>query len=262
MSRNNVFYELEIKKSLSSLNSFFSFVLVLGCIFLSTAVLAGDIKMYNNTPSAEEMGKILFSNDNENTKKTAVKTRSISFSKKKHTPHMQQAVIAKSVAKNPCDFSSAEEIANTEPKTRTISFSKKKTTPSMKQAAQEKLKTQDPCNSIVTKSIGLPIKFARNSSTIMNESLPFINELGKMLTMEKHRANNLLIEGHTDAAGNDDYNLKLSYKRANAVKQYLQRNYSISSSRLFVKGKGETEPLEGTNPTDAVNRRVQFYKAN
>ncbi len=66
------------------------------------------------------------------------------------------------------------------------------------------------------------------------------------------------IAGHTDSIGSDNYNLKLSERRAQAVLEYLKfhgltRNYSI-------KGKGEGKPI-ATNSTAegrAKNRRVEI----
>lgn len=111
-------------------------------------------------------------------------------------------------------------------------------------------------------SIGLPIKFAYNSAEIMSESLPFLEEVGKMLGMSDFANKRLIIEGHTDAAGSENYNLQLSKLRAHAVKDYLARNYGVEAYRLTTKGLGESKPLSGRNPFDGVNRRVQFYSAN
>ena len=111
-------------------------------------------------------------------------------------------------------------------------------------------------------SIGLPIKFAYNSAEILNESKPFLDELGKMMTMDDFSNKRLIIEGHTDAAGSERYNLALSESRARAVSQYLVNNYGVSSARLKTQGLGESKPLPGKSPFDGVNRRVQFYSAD
>lgn len=70
---------------------------------------------------------------------------------------------------------------------------------------------------------------------------------------------NINIYGHTDSKGSDDYNMKLSERRANAVKSYLISR-GIASSRIFAKGEGEGMP-KASNDTDAgraENRRVEF----
>jgi OmpA-OmpF porin, OOP family len=67
------------------------------------------------------------------------------------------------------------------------------------------------------------------------------------------------IEGHTDNVGNDEYNKKLSDKRANSIRQYLIDKFGINGSRLTAAGYGESKPI-ATNDTEEgrqINRRVQ-----
>ena len=69
------------------------------------------------------------------------------------------------------------------------------------------------------------------------------------------------ITGHTCWLGSDEYNLALSEKRADAVADYLVGR-GIDATRLFVKGAGESEPLE-SNLTEAgrrSNRRVEIVR--
>ena len=69
------------------------------------------------------------------------------------------------------------------------------------------------------------------------------------------------ITGHTCWLGSDEYNLVLSEKRADAVADYLVGR-GIDAKRLFVKGAGESEPLE-SNLTEAgrrSNRRVEIVR--
>jgi len=65
------------------------------------------------------------------------------------------------------------------------------------------------------------------------------------------------IQGHTDAYGNEDYNIKLSTSRAEAVKQYLI-NKGIDSSSLRAQGFGSSMPIadNATNEGRLQNRRV------
>jgi outer membrane protein OmpA-like peptidoglycan-associated protein len=67
------------------------------------------------------------------------------------------------------------------------------------------------------------------------------------------------VEGHTDSIGTDQYNQKLSERRANAVRKYLIEK-GIASSRIQVVGYGEQRPI-ADNKTDegrAINRRAEF----
>jgi OmpA-OmpF porin, OOP family len=54
----------------------------------------------------------------------------------------------------------------------------------------------------------------------------------------------ILAVGHADRIGNEQYNKKLSLRRANAVKQYLVSK-GIADNRIYVEGKGEAEPVTG-----------------
>ena len=138
-------------------------------------------------------------------------------------------------------------------KTRSISFGKSKP------VAAEQPQQEELANS--ANSVGLPIKFGYNSTAILPESKPFLDEVGNMLGLEEFSQEKLVIEGHTDAAGSEKYNRYLSEKRAESVKNYLAKNFQISGDRLFVTGKGESAPLKGKDPYDGINRRVQFYSA-
>ncbi len=69
----------------------------------------------------------------------------------------------------------------------------------------------------------------------------------------------VLIEGHTDAVGTDEYNRELSIKRAKSVKSWLVTQ-GIAADRLETMGFGETRPVD-TNETSegrANNRRIEF----
>jgi outer membrane protein OmpA-like peptidoglycan-associated protein len=77
--------------------------------------------------------------------------------------------------------------------------------------------------------------------------------------LKKYSKYSILIEGHTDSTGNEDYNVKLSKKRAEAVGEYLIKN-GISAERLSYEGFGSRYPVD-TNDTPegrAKNRRVEF----
>jgi OOP family OmpA-OmpF porin len=69
----------------------------------------------------------------------------------------------------------------------------------------------------------------------------------------------IIAVGHTDSVGTDAYNQKLSIRRAESVKAYLQAK-GIEANRIYTEGKGEKQPVE-TNKTAAgraKNRRVEI----
>lgn len=103
------------------------------------------------------------------------------------------------------------------------------------------------------------ILFDINSATIKPESGGVLKEVATM--MKEHPNLNFRIEGHTDSDGDDQYNLKLSAQRAEAVKWALV-DMGITENRFETEGKGEAVPVwDNTNPEGkANNRRVEFVR--
>lgn len=114
-----------------------------------------------------------------------------------------------------------------------------------------------------TRGVNLKIEFDVDSFSIRPGSFKLLNELGKALTSEKLNEKDVIVKGHTDSDGEDAYNLGLSLNRANAVRQYLTLNFSISATRLKVVGYGEAMPLvSNTSETNKqINRRVEIEAA-
>jgi OOP family OmpA-OmpF porin len=69
----------------------------------------------------------------------------------------------------------------------------------------------------------------------------------------------VVIEGHTDAVGNDEYNQKLGQRRAQTVMKELSAQ-GIDASRMSAASIGESKPLvnQDSQWARAVNRRVEF----
>ena len=67
-----------------------------------------------------------------------------------------------------------------------------------------------------------------------------------------------IVQGHTDLSGADEYNIDLSRRRAEAVRDILIRSYGVSSSRIEIEYLGKAAPLNDARSehTDALNRRV------
>jgi outer membrane protein OmpA-like peptidoglycan-associated protein len=81
--------------------------------------------------------------------------------------------------------------------------------------------------------------------------------------LEKHPDRSVLIEGHTDSIGSDEFNLALSQKRADAVKEAMVGK-GIRPDRVLTKGYGKQFPVAG-NDTESgrqLNRRVEVVILN
>ncbi len=104
------------------------------------------------------------------------------------------------------------------------------------------------------------ILFDSGSANIQPQSMGIIRQISQVLQQES--GINLQIVGHTDGDGNDNTNLELSQKRADAVKNTLVTLYGISTDRLTTEGKGESVPVGDNDTADgkAQNRRVEFIR--
>lgn len=106
-------------------------------------------------------------------------------------------------------------------------------------------------------TIASKIYFETAKATLKTESLAQLDALVQILN--KYEGAILIIEGHTDSDGTDEYNQDLSQRRTEAVKQYLMSK-GIMESRLVAIGYGESKPID-TNDTSAgkaKNRRVEL----
>ena len=106
-------------------------------------------------------------------------------------------------------------------------------------------------------SLSLLIQFDFNSAKIRPESQPALQNLASALQSPELAKANFAVEGHTDAKGSADYNLKLSQSRAEAVQKFLAAQ-GVPATRLVTAGKGATELANPNDPLAAENRRVRI----
>ncbi len=100
------------------------------------------------------------------------------------------------------------------------------------------------------------ILFDFDSSTLRQEGNNNLRKLVSIINRDDDTT--LMIVGHTDSRGDEDYNMRLSERRAQSASGYMIAQ-GLSSSRIQIVGRGEMEPL-AENETDAgrqLNRRVE-----
>jgi OOP family OmpA-OmpF porin len=104
--------------------------------------------------------------------------------------------------------------------------------------------------------INLTVPFENNSAQFENATMDDIQRLADF--MKEYKNTSVVIEGHSSAVGSAKYNLTLSQKRADTVKQVLITKFNIEAVRLSARGFGETQLIsKGSTKTDhEMNRRV------
>lgn len=106
--------------------------------------------------------------------------------------------------------------------------------------------------------IDLDILFDFGRATLRPESLPQLDELGRVLLAPALAARRVAIRGYTDAVGDADANLRLSRQRATTVAEYLGRAFGIAPQRIDVQGFGESRLKRPESPDADTNRRVEI----
>jgi OOP family OmpA-OmpF porin len=105
------------------------------------------------------------------------------------------------------------------------------------------------------------VLFATGKADLSSDALRSVDKLADFL--QKYPNRNVLIEGHTDSVGSDEFNLTLSQKRADSVKETLTSR-GIGEGRIATKGYGKKFPV-ASNDTVAgkqQNRRVEVIILN
>ena len=100
------------------------------------------------------------------------------------------------------------------------------------------------------------INFDLNSADLTGQAQANLNEFAKALKDERLQAATFIVEGYTDASGDERYNDRLSERRAEAVTAFLLTN-GISRDKVQAVGKGEQNPRV-PDPFDPINRRVEM----
>lgn len=101
------------------------------------------------------------------------------------------------------------------------------------------------------------IQFAFDSAKLIGQAPKILNRVANIL--DRYDKYTVIVEGHTDDIGKEDYNLKLSEQRAETVYQYIISK-GLNEERLTFRGMGETVPFikNKDEETRRKNRRVEF----
>ena len=126
-------------------------------------------------------------------------------------------------------------------------------------ASKTETETAGLDNQQISPEIKPTVYFDHDKSNIKPSYHKLLQEIGTTLT-ERPSGVSILLSGHADSTGTDEYNQALSLKRANAVKRYLVKNFNISPEKIAVKAYGESMPVTSNSTLKgrALNRRVEI----
>lgn len=101
------------------------------------------------------------------------------------------------------------------------------------------------------------ILFDVDKASLRWEARENLGELARILN--KYENTNILIEGHTDATGSEEYNLELSRKRARSVANEIASR-KVDPTRFTIMGYGESQPVAPNETAEGrqQNRRVEL----
>ena len=128
-------------------------------------------------------------------------------------------------------------------------------------AAQAAAPAPEPAPPMKKKIVLRGVNFDFDKSNIRPDALPILEEACKTLKAEP--SIEVSCDGHTDSIGTEEYNMALSKRRANAVRDWLIK-CGIPASRLTARGFGKSKPVASNATAEgrAQNRRTELVVTN
>lgn len=101
------------------------------------------------------------------------------------------------------------------------------------------------------------VNFEFNKSVLTHKAVTILDMVAPEL--DKHKGIDVELDGYTDFIGSDAYNIKLSQRRADAVKKYLAE-HGVAADRMTTKGFGKADPVASNKTAEgrAQNRRTEL----
>ncbi len=124
--------------------------------------------------------------------------------------------------------------------------------------AQHQIEIERQQNEILKLTMSSEVSFDFNSAHIKSTFKSPLNKIADI--MSRYPQTQILVVGHTDNVGSEQYNSELSLRRANAVADYLIMR-GVNTSRMRTEGHGEMEPIASNDTPEgrAQNRRVEIF---
>lgn len=109
--------------------------------------------------------------------------------------------------------------------------------------------------------LNLDIQFNPDSPVIRPDSYRMLGRIADAFADPRMLPYGFLIVGHTESTGKREYNLTLSQRRADSIRDVLVTTFKISPKRLQAVGLGEEQLLDPEHPKAPVNQQIQIVTA-
>jgi outer membrane protein OmpA-like peptidoglycan-associated protein len=106
---------------------------------------------------------------------------------------------------------------------------------------------------VMIEAVPVPVQFVRGRDEMTPLGQQYAAEMARLLGQQGHP--NVLLVGHTDPDGSDQYNLTLSLRRAQAVRHYLIE-HGYPGANVDSDGRGRGEPLELANASNYSQAQI------
>jgi outer membrane protein OmpA-like peptidoglycan-associated protein len=107
-------------------------------------------------------------------------------------------------------------------------------------------------------AVAVDIKFALNSADLSSQATALVEQIATAMKSDQLATYHFMLEGHTDTTGSRPYNVALSKRRAESVREYLIKTDHIAPDRLGAAGRGPDDLLDPAHPDSPDNRRVEI----
>ncbi len=109
--------------------------------------------------------------------------------------------------------------------------------------------------------LDLDIQFNPDSPVIRPDSYRMLGRIADAFADPRMLPYGCLIGGHTESTGKREYNLTLSQRRADSIRDVLVTTFKISPKRIQAVGLGEEQLLDAEHPKAPVNQQIQIMTA-
>jgi outer membrane protein OmpA-like peptidoglycan-associated protein len=106
--------------------------------------------------------------------------------------------------------------------------------------------------------IDIEVHFGLGSAGLDAVAVSQLAAIGATLGNPEHGGVGLVVAGYPDARGGDEYNRRLSERRADAVKRFLVARFKLREDAVTTVGHGKTQLKNAADPFAAANRRVEI----